>query len=379
MKAKKRKICFVTVGDLKNNASPKRAFGMANPMLSLGWEVSILMFDTEENRKRAKAELSPDVKSFFYNFSSVSVQRKEKNRLVYEIDPDVLFIGYMFDYNVIARKHRSIKIVEHCELYSKHNNNTFKSRLHHLFMEFYSIIYSDGLMCASKYLMDIFSTRRKRILQNKVKMLYMPYAYNPEMTIVKNEADINEIIKIYKQQKTFVYLGSVTRTYGVFTILEAAKLLNEKDLVFKVLILGGGKDLDEVRVFVNENNLENCIELMGFVEEEDISDYFSVASAFISPMNDNIQDWSRCPSKLYMYLPYKKPIITCKIGEPYATLGEEGLYYTSGDSMSLSKKMLDVIENRKDHINIDCHLHTWSSRALVFSNWIEEQWIIDKK
>ena len=46
----------------------------------------------------------------------------------------------------------------------------------------------------------------------------------------------------------------------------------------------------------------------GFVDEEDISQYFSVASAFISPMNDTTQDWVRCPSKMYLYLPIKNQL-----------------------------------------------------------------------
>ena len=45
-----KKICFVTTGDIKNIATAKRALGMADPLVELGWEVSILMEDTEENK-----------------------------------------------------------------------------------------------------------------------------------------------------------------------------------------------------------------------------------------------------------------------------------------------------------------------------------------
>lgn len=46
------KICSITTGDIKNIATAKRALGLANPLVDLGWDVSILMEDTEENRHR---------------------------------------------------------------------------------------------------------------------------------------------------------------------------------------------------------------------------------------------------------------------------------------------------------------------------------------
>lgn len=47
-----KSICFITTGDIKNIATSKRALGLANPLVDLGYDVSILMEDTTENRKR---------------------------------------------------------------------------------------------------------------------------------------------------------------------------------------------------------------------------------------------------------------------------------------------------------------------------------------
>ena len=44
-----KSICFVTTGDIKDIATAKRALGLANPLTELGWQVSIIMEDTEEN------------------------------------------------------------------------------------------------------------------------------------------------------------------------------------------------------------------------------------------------------------------------------------------------------------------------------------------
>ena len=98
--------------------------------------------------------------------------------------------------------------------------------------------------------------------------------------------------------------------------------------------------------------------------------YFSLTDFFVSPMNDTVQDWARCPSKLYMYLPYRKPIITCKIGEPYNVLGNNGFYYEPSSSDSLAYEMEKLLESGKTTIAIEPMEHEWRYRTNEFDKWI---------
>ena len=61
------KICFVTTGDMKNNASSKRALGLAKYLVDIGWRVSILMEDTIENRHHVQMECSNDINVYFFS------------------------------------------------------------------------------------------------------------------------------------------------------------------------------------------------------------------------------------------------------------------------------------------------------------------------
>lgn len=59
-------------------------------------------------------------------------------------------------------------------------------------------------------------------------MLYYPYAFNPE--IIK-KIDIDYTLPKFKRFEgkiNFVFLGTVTRNYGIFTILEAVKELQKQ-------------------------------------------------------------------------------------------------------------------------------------------------------
>lgn len=366
-----RKICFVTTGDLRNNATAKRALSMANPLSDLGWKVYIILQDTKENHHRAQLECDERVSIFYIRCLSVMDELREKCKILHKIRPEYIYVCAFVLRNIVFCKFKCIKIVEHSELLSRiQNRGRIRKKLELLF-EYFSIIYASGLVNASNYLQDVYKKRRGLVfLKRNIPLLYLPYAYTPDQIKVKTH--VSGITREYKNKTVFIYLGTVTRNYGIFTIIEAAKALKEERRDFCVMVLGHGRDYGKAVEMVKKYDLEDWVYMLGFVEEEQIADYFSIASAFLSPMNDTIQDWARCPSKLYMYLPYKKPIITCRIGEPLSVLGENGLYYSTANSDSLKERMLDVINGKTIHSDVNPLLHTWEIRVKEFNDWIKK-------
>ena len=365
-----KKICFITTGDIKSIATSKRALGLANPLANLGWDVSIIMEDTEENHHRCELECDARIEVLFFPHCGCRQEWKYKNKYIKQIDPDFLYICAFVTRNIVGIGHRSKKLVEHSELQSGIPDVKGMKRFMTYGYEFYSIMYADGLLNASKYLQDLYKRRAGKVFKSSMPMRYFPYAYNPDVIIIKEKEDLSKRYPEFSNSTNFVFLGTVTRNYGVFTILDAVKELKMKNADFKMLILGKGRHYDEAVAYVRKENLTDCVYIPGFVEEEMISDYFSLATAFISPMNDTVQDWARCPSKMYLYVPYKKPVITCKIGEPYEILKEEGNYYKTGDSHSMAEQMLEIIQGKKRESNIDPDRFSWETRAKELNDWI---------
>jgi len=370
MKSETMKICFITTGDIKNIATAKRALGMANPLVGLGWDVSILMEDTEENRHRVGMECCEKVKVYYFPHGSALQEIKAKNKFIKDIDPDFIYICAFVTRNTVGIGHRCNKLVEHSELQSGIPDMKGIRKLHAYLNEYFSILYSDALLNASKYLQDTFMRKAKKVFKGTMHMLYFPYAYSDGVMKVK-EIDRNtpEFSK-YNGRKIFVFLGSIVRGYGAFTMIEAIEKLKNKYPEALLLMLGRGAGYLEACNYVKEHKLENNVFLPGFVSEEDISVYFSLTDYFLSPMNDTVQDWARCPSKLYMYLPYRKPVITCKIGEPYNVLGEEGFYYEPSSSDSLASEMERLLESGKTSIAINPQEHEWTWRTHEFDKWL---------
>lgn len=371
----KNRICFITTGDIKNIATAKRALGMANPLVDLGWDVSILMENTEENHHRVSMECCDKVKVYYFPHCSALKEIKAKNKLIKDIDPDFIYICAFVTRNIVGIGHRCKKLAEHSELQSGIPDMKGLRKIHCYLNEYASILYSDALINASRYLQNVYKKRCKRILCFKHPNFYHPYAFSKGVMEIKNIDRTKGELKQYEGRKIFTFLGTITRNYGAFTIIEAIEKLKDEHPEVMFIMHGRGRHYQEACDYVKNNNLDNWVKLPGFIAEEDISTYFSLTDYFISPMNDTVQDWARCPSKLYMYLPYKKPIVTCKIGEPYEVLKEEGVYYEPSNVASLLAVMDKLLNSGKKHININPEDHSWNTRTKEFDLWIKKTFI----
>jgi len=364
-------ICFITTGDITNIATAKRALGLANPLSDLGWKVYIVMEDCDENRHRCALECDSRISIHFFSAGSMLHERKVKEVLIHQINPDYLYICAFVARNIVGLRHHSSKLVEHCELQSHISDiNVLRKLLCYLY-EFSSILYADALLNASHFLQVTYRDRSKRLFRPSLPMLYFPYAYNPDVIQV---VDVNLSQPKYKRFQgkiNLVFIGSVVRGYGIFTILEAVEQIRTQVSCFNMLILGRGKDFDAAKAYVAEKGLDDVVYLPGYIAEEEISDYLSMADAFVSPMNDTPQDWARCPSKIYLYMPYRRPVITCRIGEPLEALLEEGYYYEPGNSQSLASQMLRVIQGPFIETDVDPKSFTWQTRATELTSFIQ--------
>lgn len=396
-------ICFITTGDIKSIATAKRALGLAEPLVEMGWEVSIIMEDSEENRKRVAMECKSNKVRVFYFPSCNAVQEiRTKNRIIKEIEPDCIYLcAFVFRNLVRTYKRKTIKLVEHSELLSAFRTGVKKIVAHVL--ELFSVIYADGLLYASKYLQHYYENLILNKILNKPG-LYFPYAYNENVCINRNMSFINSYKRkmgVNSDEFVFVFLGSITVIFGAYLMLNAVKeILNKGKYRVKLFLLGEGKEYKQLKEYVfSDSILKKSVIMPGYVPEEDISLYFSIADSFILPMNDTIQDWARCPSKLYMYLPYNKPVITCKIGEPYEVLKDSGIYYECGNSdeclellhSAISGNGIKYVEKALPSIikaiervcqgnykvKVDPFIHTWKQRAIDLNNWLKDTMFVN--
>lgn len=370
-----QKITFVTLGDITSIATMKRALGMANPLHQLGWKVSIIAMDCEANRRRINLECCNDIQIYYYKSGSVGNEISQKTQLVKSIAPDFVYFCSLSARNWIRKSklgYRPVMIIEHSELFSSIQGLGFARKLKAMLMEYGSVIYASRIICASVFLEKTYKKYATFLFKKNIPVLYSPYAYNDEV-INAPKVVLDTLQNKYKGKKVFVYMGTMTRNYGLFTMIQAAEKIRTEQLDFKLLLMGKGRHWEEAKEYVVNKGIEDVVEFVGYVAEEELSSYFELADAFISPVNNTVQDIARCPSKIYMYLPFKKPILTCKVGEPAEIFGENGYYFDNSQPESLAELIGKICSGGKTLSHVNVEEHSWNRRVVDFDKWIKEK------
>lgn len=354
---------FVTLSRFSQFPTYKRAIGMGEALAQMGHVVKIACLDCEENRSRMALE-APHCEPIWIKTGSLWKEVVGKLSAVWSVKPDFVyspsyslrnlaFLRWMFP--------RRVKlIIEFCELYSDFARKLSCWRM----KEYLALSEADYLVCASHYLRKEFS-RRIQSRRLKLPVLYLPYAY-PEYLKSKG--------KVQNCPQRVLFMAALWRNYGIYEVLSATEMLLQRGRNIVLDVLGSGPEKLHVIQWVKEHCLDERIHIHGYVDESRLDEYFSEASVFVSPMQDTIQDWARCPSKLFYYLPYNKPIVTCQIGDPYCTLGALGFYYSPLNV----EEMANAIDNALlvaptfSYPEGFVEKHSWASRAKEIMDWLQK-------
>jgi glycosyltransferase involved in cell wall biosynthesis len=372
---KGRRITFLTTGDIRKIATMKRALGMANHLADLGWNVSIVVMDCMENRARIRASCDQRIEVRYFTEGNAFSERRQKSNIIRTLDPDVLYCcSYSFR-NRSAR--RDIRqncrlVVEHSELTSAILGLPKLKRWLYKYYEWLSVRRSDMIVAASRWLQQYYLDRVQQSGRKDLPVTYLPYAQDIDLKSI----DADEVSKLrlqYDNSFNIVFLGSMIRNYGLFLMLEACVKLRDAELHHRLHLIGDGPDLLEAREYVAFHGISDMVIFTGYLPEERLGAYLQLADAFLAPLYPTIQDQARCPSKTYLYLPFRKPVLTCRIGESAEIFTDERLFFRSADSSDLADK-IKALQKNMTYPLPDPVDHTWEVRAANFHRDMTAAW-----
>ncbi len=350
------RFCFLTQLPFSRFPSYKRAAGMGEGLSRLGHEVFIAVFDCDENRRRMAFE-APHCRPVWFSAENALHEVIEKIRIIRKLCPDYVYVPTYGLRNLLGFRwtlpRRTKLVLEINEL-----NSVFAN--HRWFWkgaERLGLAECDVQVCASRQL-ETYIRRKCERIALKRRIIYSPYAFPPYL---------NRARHLRSCSQTLVFMAALFKEYGVYDVMTAVHNLILDGFDLKLVIVGSGPELEPARICARRWGMENHIQLLGFVPEENIDNVLSLADAYVAPMRDTLQDRYRCPSKLFYYLAYGKPIITCRIGNPYDVLSENGFYYTPENIDHLKDAIMRALQAR-DFKYPDGFVsrHSWESRAKEF-------------
>jgi len=135
------------------------------------------------------------------------------------------------------------------------------------------LVKSDIIICQSEYWNSYYS----QLLKNNSSTSFCTVHNWLELSIYLNlpiNKDCQEVCKV-------LFLGWVTENKGIYTILEAAKLM--RGLPIQFLIGGEGDASEDVKQIIATNNLEDSVKVLGWVNSNDKIKYLGSSDIFILP------------------------------------------------------------------------------------------------
>lgn len=178
-----------------------------------------------------------------------------------------------------------------------------------------------------------------------LKNKYHDMGFDKRIEVLPNFLYPSKIVPAYGDtDNTYVYFGRISEEKGIMTMLKACAQL--KDIKFK--IIGTGPQLEEAKVFTQENDLRN-VRIMGYMKGEQLYDEIRAAKASIVP-----SEWYENNSKAILEsMALGKPVIASNIGGNPESVrdGETGYLFEPFSVEDLVAKIL-LVENNSGRVDM---------------------------
>ena len=202
------------------------------------------------------------------------------------------------------------------------------------------------------------------------------YSKNNLIKIFRNNRNINFVYQSFNFHKTtssnyktpenyLLHIGSFEKRKDLITLVKAFKLVKDDSLKLVLagaqIINGSSEVLDEIKTFIFQNKLENKVILAGYVSKEEASLLYKNARIYVFP---SLDEGFGIP--ILEALSFSLPVICSDIDIFKEVGGDCVEYFKVGDSISLSKKIISVLDSDKLRQNDNTkHINKFSRKNFI--------------
>ena len=185
----------------------------------------------------------------------------------------------------------------------------------------------------------------------------------PKMFVAPNTTSVLKREVKPELKNSIMFIGSLYLEKGLQILLDAYKAAyHENNSIVKLYLVGGGKPLPMIKKWVEDNNLENGINVLGPIyDNEAKADLFQKTLACISPLQGGL---SVLESMGYG-VPYITDANAITGGEAFNIKdGQTGLRVEGMNAEKLKEIILDISSNKRKYIAMgqNAYNHYWAYR-----------------
>lgn len=159
---------------------------------------------------------------------------------------------------------------------------------------------------------------------------------------------LSKELEIDKNDKVIVFIGTLFEFSGLEKIIENFEKILNKNPNTKFLIIGGGFLYNHLKSLIKKHNLQSHIVMTGFLPQQILSEYLSLANICIQPFDINYTTNRILPSKILEYFACGKGVLSTPLEGTVEILPDEsfGIVYASQNDFvdKLSELLSDEIK-----------------------------------
>lgn len=185
----------------------------------------------------------------------------------------------------------------------------------------------DKVAVCSRYLAERYPG--SVILPNMVEVEFWRAEVAPHRTVARFPA------------RSIVFVGQIGPYHGQEEVLENFVGLLKKRQDVRLIFVGGGEKIEDLRRKIQDLRLEKQVVLTGQIPQGKVRDILANAKIGLLPLWDTPVHQARHPLKLLEYLAAGLVVVTNKVGEAEMIIedGENGLLCPPGNIECLAKKV----------------------------------------
>jgi glycosyltransferase involved in cell wall biosynthesis len=155
-------------------------------------------------------------------------------------------------------------------------------------------------------------------------------------------------------QKNILFVGRLVERKGVPYLIEAfGEVLRKIDAV--LTIVGEGSEKEKLEELVKSKNLENKVYFPGFVQQEELKNYFQKCDVFVLPaIVDSKGDTEGLGVVLIEAMNYKKPVIASNVGGIVDIIIDKktGILVPEKDSKKMAEAIVNLLADEEQALRL---------------------------
>ncbi len=193
-----------------------------------------------------------------------------------------------------------------------------------------------------------YASRLQSAGVSKLKMLVTPPSADGDLfQVTERNRKFGEIYEL-EGKFCIIHAGNIGPFQGIDKILAAAEKLRHIDR-FRVVFVGGGRDLEAMKKEKEDRHLDNVI-FAGSYPVEEMSGILAWGNALLVSLRSDPYMSINFPSKMAAYMAVGRPIIACAEGEASRLVTENRLGFSCrpGDPAALAEAFVRFMDLSED-------------------------------